>query len=96
LGLLSPALDDGMLAAVVFAVGRQLRELVLWLFAGRLSVAALRAVGEYCPVLERLELAGRYDLQQLGAQGLRLFPRLRMLRMAGAHMGMYDDTDEEQ
>jgi hypothetical protein len=75
------------LAAVVFAVGRHLRELVLWLFAGRLTVAALRVVGEYCPVLERLELAGRYDLQQLGAQGPRLFPRLRVLRLAGAAHG---------
>jgi hypothetical protein len=95
--LRAPTLDDAMLAQLLSAVGRELRELVLWLFAGYLSVGALWSIGASCPLLERLELAGRYNLQELGATGdYRLFPRLRVLRLTGAHMEVYDDTDDEQ
>ncbi len=54
------ALDDAPLAQLLGAIGRPLRELVLWLQAGCLTVGALWGVGTGCMLLERLELAVRY------------------------------------
>jgi hypothetical protein len=94
---MSPELDNTVLARLVGAVGgRRLRELVLWVRAPWLTVEALRAVGQCCPALERLELAGRFDLQELGAQGPRLFGYLRVLHLLGAQVTEYADSDEEQ
>ncbi len=62
-----------------------------------LTVRALWGIGASCPRLERLELAGRYNVQELGAAGdVRLFPHRRTLRLTGAPIEVYDDSDDEQ
>ncbi len=95
--LTSLELDNTVLARLVSAVGgRRLRELVLWVRALRLTVEALRAVGQCCPALQRLELAERFNLQELGTQGPRLFENLRVLRLLGAQTMEYADADKER
>jgi hypothetical protein len=73
----------------------QLRELVLWLQAACLTGGgAVEAMAPAVRCLKRLEFAGRYNLQELGAAGdVRLFPRLRRLRLKGACMEVYKGTN---